>query len=707
MRAEKQRGAVRLDYSSFSNQLYAMIHYAFACAVLFLAWPRFFLRAEPGDRLAGVYERFMKAAFVYIALGYVLVALRLYEFMSVAAVLTLLSTRRLWERGGKQARAAAARKLRLRFYALFDGGWRLRLPHPWRWKHDRGTSKLLPVSRADGRATSSEAFFDLDPGAGPALEGWMDDRRGARLQAWTPKALLLAVLAAGAYIRFYDAVHYAAPALSDGAVTLAWMKYINARLLFHDGLYPQGFHIILSLLSKFAAIDPLYALKYTGPLCGVLTAAGFYFALSRLTGSPYAGIAGAAVYSFGGQFLFGGDWERQAAANSQEFAFVFVFPSLYFLLRYLRTGERFALRVALAGLGAAGFAHTLAFAYAGMGVGVCLVAALLAEETRSWRRIGVAAAACASIAACTYAPIQIGLWLGIPMNRSAAEFLTSTAVAAIPKLTGADKLGLLSLAVIMLALLSGWKRKERRLAEWFATGLGAASFLLYYIAPYLTGSAVLASRTQALWALGICFSAGFAWWSAWRIVDAWRPRPAAEAAVAVACLLVAAGIFRLSPIVAYKMDWESMYRQYLRIAGEQPLHTWTMFSQEEGYSLVYGIGWHQYVRKLVEAYDPALPPLTRYGQSAPDPNLTSAVYILEEKQVFRVPSNLVIYEKLAQERYAKHEEERRLLTEWLGDYAAHHGPPPIYYEDAHIRIWYIERPEEKDKNYRRLWGNPS
>ncbi|MFC4103348.1 hypothetical protein [Paenibacillus xanthanilyticus] len=679
-----------------------MMHFAFACAVLFLLWPRLFLRAEPGDRLAGVFALFMKAACLYIVLGYVLVALRLYEFMAVAAVLALLSARRLWQRGGKQARADLTRQLRLRFYAMFDGG--LRLGRPWRWKHAQGTNALRPSGERDVRSEADLGQGDRAVNSQRAAAGahWR-----ARLRDWMPSALLLAVLGAGAYIRFYDAVHYAAPALSDGAVTLAWMKYISERILFHDGLYPQGLHIILSLLEKFAAIDPLYVQKYTGPLCGLATAAGFYFVLSRLTGSPYAGIAGAAVYSFGGSFLMGGDWERQAATNAQEFAFVFIFPSLYFLLRYLQTGGRFAFRTALAGLGATGFVHTLALAYAGMGVGVCLIAAALGRDTRAWRRIGAAAAGAAGTAVATYAPIQIGAWLGIPMHGSSADFLTSTTAAVIPELTGADKLGLGALAIIAASLLIGWKRGERRLAEWFALGMGTASFLLYYIAPYLTKSLVLAARTQVLWALGICFVTGFAWWSLWRAAGARRLRPAVEAAAVAACLVCFATVVRITPIVTYKMDWESMYRQYLRIAGEQPPHTWGMFSQEEGYSLVYSIGYHEYVRTLVAMYDPSLPPLTRYGQPAPDPGLAPTLFIVEEKQVYRVPKHLTIYEELARERYAKHEEERRLLADWLQVYSAHHGAPEIYYEDAQIRIWYIERPEAKDKNYRRLWGSPT
>ena len=242
-----------MDYSSFSHQLYAMLHYGFAFVLLMIVWPRFFLKADSEDPLENGVALFAKAVCIYIVLGYVLVALQLYEVISVSVILILLSTRRFWRKGSAKARSDTATAFHVWFYHLLEAGFRMKTM----WLKARGKLTMARKHVKLYKLRNSDPLLML---------------------------LLAGVLGTAAYVRFYDAVHYAAPALSDGAVTLAWMKFINNRLIFEEGIYPQGFHITLSLLSKFAAIDPLYILKYTGPLNGVLTAAGFYFVLSRLNG---------------------------------------------------------------------------------------------------------------------------------------------------------------------------------------------------------------------------------------------------------------------------------------------------------------------------------------------------------------------------------------------------------------------------------------
>ncbi|WP_336787923.1 hypothetical protein [Paenibacillus sp. MMO-177] len=662
-----------MDYWSPANHLYAILHYAFAIVLLYVWWPKFFFPANSDDRLEARIATALKSACLYILLGYVLVVLQLYEVMSVSFILLLLSTWRYWRKGSTETRTEKVSAISVAFYGLLETGFLLRN----RWQQMRG-KLTMPFKQIKLKTVVGEE--------------------------WLSVILLAVVLMASAYVRFYDAVKYAAPALSDGSVTLAWMKYINNRILFHDGIYPQGFHITLSLISKFAAIDPLYILKYSGPLIGVLTAAGFYFVLSRLTGSKVAGIASAAFYGMGGIFLFGGDWERQAATNSQEFAYLFVFPSLYFMLRYLEKGQRSALWAGSAGLTVAGLAHTVGYAYAGMGLAVLLIASAMTPSARSWKRIIVASAAGLATVIVSYAPIQIAIWSGVSLNSSAEEFLLDTTEVVIPGLKMLDWVGLGSIGLTALSALIGFRDNRRRMAEWFAVGMGTASFLLYYIVPYVTKSTVLAVRTQSLWGLGISFVIGFAWWSLWRHVRLFRSRQLLERAAAGGVAVAFAVYVHLSPIVTYKMEWDSVFRQYLRIAGMYAPGTWTIFSQEEGYSLIYGKGWHQYIRTLVTEYDPTGTPITRNGQDEYDPDTTSHLYIIEEKQVYKVSKSLSIYDKLQQERYVKHEEDQMLLKEWLAKYTAVHGKPQIFYEDEHIRIWYLERPEASDKENRRIWG---
>lgn len=664
-----------MDYSSPANQLYALLHYSFALWLLFLLWPKLLFREWPEDRLGYRVSLFIKAVCLYIVIGYVLTALQLYELISVAAVLLLLSARRFWRKGGHEARRQAGLNLNVWFYELLEIGFRLKT----RWMAYRGK---LTMARKEVKG----------------------------MQAWKAGTIqrigLVAVAAGSAYLRFYDAVRSAAPALSDGAVTLAWMKYINARILFHDGIYPQGFHIILSLLSKFAAIDPLYILKYTGPLNGVLMVFSLYFSVSRMTGSRTAGLFAGALYGLGGTFLFGGDWERQAATNSQEFAFIFVFPAITFLLEYLKRGEREALRVSAAALTAAGLVHSLVFAFAGMGVGVALIASALTPSSRSWRRMGMAALAALGTVLASYAPIQLASWAGVPYNESAAEFLTDTTTVGYPELAVSDYAGLAAIGLTALAGLAFWKDNRIRLEEWFTVGFGTASFLLFYAAPALTGSTLLAARSESLWMLALMFCIGFAWQPVCRVIRPLRTHRRLEALAGLSLLVAAVCYIRPQPIVTYKMDWESMFRQYLKISAEHPPKTWTVFSQEEGYSLIYGIGWHQYIGTLVKQYDPAGTPLTRNGQDEYDPDVTRHMYVIEEKEVFKLPETTSVY-AILKARYDKHEEEKILLKNWLDRYSEVHGKPPVYYEDEHIRIWYLERPEAKDKTQRRLWGAPS
>lgn len=662
-----------MDYSSFSHQLYAMLHYGFAFILLMIVWPRFFLRADSEDPLENGVALFAKAVCIYIILGYVLVALQLYEVISVSVVLIIMSTRRFWRKGSAEARSDSATSFHVWFYHLLEVGFRMKT----KWLDARGKLTMAYKQVNLYKLRNSDPLHML---------------------------LLAGVLGTAAYVRFYDAVHYAAPALSDGAVTLAWMKYINNRILFHDELYPQGFHITLSLLSKFAAIDPLYILKYTGPLNGVLTAGGFYFVLSRLTGNKMAGIAGAALFGLGGSFLLGSDWERQAATNSQEFAFVFAFPALYFFLRYLEKGGRHSFWAGFAAVSITGFVHSLVFAYVGMGLAVVMLASIMTPAARSWKRILIVCAAGAVSVVFTYAPIQIGTWAGVSFNASAKDFLTSTTEATFPQLTPRDYMGLGAIAWIALSALIGWRDNRNRISEWFAVGMGAASFLLYYLLPVITKSTVLSSRTWNLWALAVCFCVGYAWWSLWRFVSKLKGISIVERLAAGAAVIIFVSYVQLSPIQTYKMDWESMFRQYLRISSMYLEKTWTIFSQEEGYSLIYGKGWHVYIKTLVNEYDPTGTPITGKGQDEYDPNVTKNMFVIEEKQIFKVPATLGIYDKLEQERYIKHEKEQKLLQEWMDIYIKAHGKPPIFYEDEHIRIWYLYRPDAEDKERRRIWG---
>jgi hypothetical protein len=531
--------------------------------------------------------------------------------------------------------------------------------------------------------------------------------KSIRLRDAVPLLLLASVIGCSAYVRFYDAWTSPAPGLSDGYVTLAWMKYVNSRDLFHDGIYPQGFHIFLAYLKKFAAIDSLYVLKYTGPLNGVLICAGLYFTISRFGGNRYAGIAAAALYGLGGTSLHGADWVRQAATNSQEFALVFVFPTFYFMVRYLQEGRRQDLLTALAGCAVTGLVHTLVFAFTGLGVGVLLVVGLLLHPRLLWKRMSRLAAGALATVVLSVLPLGLGYALGKKVHSSSEEFLVSQAKVTPPDLTGWDVAALCALAILFLAallILFARRPAADKIAVWFAALLGAGTFALYEFGGTVTQSLVLASRSGALWVPALSFCIGAA-----GCVIARVPLPSVlrDGMQAASILLLGAWLVtltHLTPIVPYKMEWEANVEQYLRIADERRPNTWIIFSQNEEYALSLGVGYHDYIKMLVETYDPTRPPLTRRGAAEPDPNVPKHIYIFQEKKVFRVAKDNAIY-SLLESVYEQREQDNKKLDKWLESYRKWNGDVEVFYEDDHLVVYHLQRLDERVQDAEKIWGN--
>ncbi|WP_373230231.1 hypothetical protein [Cohnella sp.] len=660
------------DYSSPSHQLYSLIHFGFSFLLLMVWLPRFFIPSSGDDRLEDRFGRFSIAVCIYIVMGYLLVLLKLYEVISVSIVIMLLCTRTFWRKGSAKKRDEASVIYGVWFYELTEIGFHLKN----RWKQWRG--KLTMIHKEIRLKNAARADLLL-------------------------LVVLGTVIAISVFVRFYDAVRHAPPALSDGVVTLAWMKYISQRELYHDGIYPQGFHITLSLLSKFAATDELYTLRYTGPLNGVLTVISYYFCLSRMTGNKAAGIIAAALFGFGGPILFGGDWDRQAATNSQEFAMVFLFPSLYFILRYLQENDRRFLWNGMAACAVAGFTHSLIFAYVGVGIGVALIAVILSNSPRPWKRILIVSFISLGAVVITYAPIQIGMWAGVKLHGSSANFLTETIAVSIPILGIRDFVGLGSIAFISLFALIGWRNRQRRTLDLFAIGMGVATFVLYYWAPYATQSELLSSRSSTLWILYICFGTGFAWWSFWRYLPQWKRVQPLQIGLSGALALGLAFYVHVQPIIPYKMQWESEARAYLKIASVHQKRTWTIFGNDQNYALAFGNGYFQPLSTLITQYDPTGTPITRVGQDEYDPDVTPWMYVFQQKNVYKVNKSNSVYDVM-QKRYADNERDNRLLLDWIAEYEPIHGRPPVVYEDENLRVYLIERPDAKDKRIRRMWG---
>lgn len=622
--------------------------------------------------LDGFMSRYVRMVCLTIAIGYVLVIIKLYELASLVVVLLLLSARGAFSGAGRKNNAGELQvQLITWIYDLLDG-----LVHPAkiaaRWWREKSQSFKREVY----------CRFGSFAAAGSTL-------------------LFAAVLIYSAYLRFHDAMVHAAPAMSDAYVTLAWMKYIERRILFHDGIYPQGFHIYLSVLHKFAANDPLYILKYTGPLNGLFTALGLYFAASRFTGQKVPGIIAAFVFGALSSFL-PIQWERQASTNSQEFALVFLLPAWYFAASYLKTMKKVHLWTAGACFLVVGWVHTFVFVFLGIGL-FFLVAAHLSlnfrESVRPCWHISLAGVLAGVLSAL---PAVLGLLMGRKFHGSSADYIAQEMKINFPDVTLIDQVALGGLVLFfVISILVNRSRKDAAIPL-FILLLGLSSFAMYLALGPLTGKAVFAGeRTGLLWSLLASMGVGLGWFALFRLVPGGRRKQLAETVLCLVLLACTVIYLKPAPAQPYKMQRDSMVEQYLRISQEFRPTEWLIVMPEEGYALSMGRGWHMMLGDFLNWYNPEDRRLTRLNNGRAEILSTRDIFIFKEKNVLRV--NVAGAEKVLEEIYQRRLGEYRMLDQWVEKYGATHNNMSIYYEDRDIQVFHIHQPKSREEEFRDMW----
>jgi hypothetical protein len=643
-------------YSSFANHFVHASRYLIAFYVLFVLFPRVVLREGPGTPLERFFRNYIISVLFFVVLGFFLILLKIYELLTLFAVLAFIYLRYYREKHNINSWEDLWPRAMVWVYDFADG-----LVHPRR------------VLRGWLQRKSGE------------LKVLLSERFGSR-PAFLDTLLFLTVFVYSAHLRFYDTLRHAAPAMSDSYVVIAWIKYLDGKMLFRDGIYPQGFHLYLDFLHKFSALDPLYIVNYSGPLHGIMITLSIYFAVSRWTGRKAPGILAAVMYGVLGPYLTIG-WMRQAAANSQEYAFIFVMPAFYFLSRYIKHGDRADFFAGSAAVFIAGLTHSLAYAFIGLGIGLLLFLAAVSGFRENINKIWKTCLAGTASMAVALLPVGIGLLMGKGFYESSAEFLLEKAyVAALPELMLTDYFALAGVAMLFVYQLVKWKKGNELFFARFIILLGTATFLLYYYGGLVSGSLVISTRARELWGLvsPVCMGAG--WFAAGQLAAPLRRR----AVELVLCFCFLGFIFfsiRPQPIIPYKMEYESGVEQYLRISSTLRRTEWMIVSQEEGYALVYSRGYHMMLGDFLKTYDPRAEKLEG---CPPD------IFIYHEKRVFRANREKSIYDQ--------REKENQQLKEWLAIYEKTHDNLSLFYEDENLKIARIHQPVTREETFQKIWG---
>lgn len=654
---------------AISYQVPNLIRWAIAFIMIYIIFPVILFPNSGVSLLERLFARYVRMVAMTIIVGYILVALKLYEVISMLFVfLTFAMLIKLPGNYRKQALKEMKDNLYLRIYDFLDG-----LSHPYQLVRRRFTEKLITL-----KAQTKESF---------------------NLPNIIQAVLLVAVLAYSAYLRFDDVLRHAAPPMSDAYVTLAWMKYIDGRMLFHDGIYPQGFHIYLSVLHKFAACDALYILKYTGPFNGVLTTLGIYFLVAKITGRKLPGILSAFVFGVIGEVLPMG-WERQGSPNSQEFALVFLLPAWYFAISFLQTREKRYLWTATAAFAIIGLVHTLILAFSWVGLCCIVTAFLLLKFKQSLRPAGQLIIAGIVTGVVAAVPVPVALLFGRKFHSSSVDFLTSNMQTDIPLLTLIDKLALVGF--VLFFLLTVWRRKRGAdlamvLSIFF---IGLASFLMYLLVGPMTGNAVLVGRLGILWSLAAAVGIGICLETLLSLIPGRQSTLKLSVASVFTLLLmgIAINYYKPSPPHPYKMQYDAEINQYLSISKEYTPSLWTMVSTIDGYDLVLGKGWSILLGDFLNWYDPQRSKLIRSVDGREELLDVPDIFIFVQKKLFMV--DLKIMEPILAQRV----QDYAALEQWVARYKESHDNLSIYYQDDDIVVYQIHQPRSKADAAKEIWG---
>ena len=273
-------------------------------------------------------------------------------------------------------------------------------------------------------------------------------------------------------------------------------------------------------------------------------------------------------------------------------------------------------------------------------------------------------------------PFGIGLLLGKGFHGSSVDFaLEQSSNVTFPVLLLSDYVVLACLALLALSILFSL-RKPYVSARIFILLFGTATFCLFYFGGVLTDSVLLASRSKDVYALVSPIIIGTGFYCLVLPFTKWKH---SEFVISILCAgLIAGAVVEVKPvpIIPYKMEYNSCVEQYIRISKNFHATEWLIVSQEEGYALVLGKGFHMMVQDFLKNYNPAAGPLIINS-----PN----VFIYIEKNIYPSYKNMSTLAAI----YERRKTESIEMQQWMATYIKTNGKQEIFFEDSNIIIYHL------------------
>ncbi len=629
-------------------------------ALVLIWWPTYalvqFSEMDGIDRLASNATRMV---LFLIVIGYLLTAIQILSWMSLAAALILL---------------------------------RLGVPRPDA-STERGDTNT-PISRRLMVELNELVALPTRLWAKGPRRGTEVGHQGRGRWSWygvAATAGTTAVVAVATWMRFWQNWVHAALPYSDAYVLLAWMKDIQLGRLFPDGIYPKAYMLVMAEWSQLGGTNPVVLEKFFGPAVGVAMVLTAGYTAYRFSGKVAPGII--AMLCYGSlTFLFPYTVDRQAASLAQEFGSVFALPTAYFVYQsWIQPTQRGWRWTAISLLAVAGLVHPIPL----LNASIAAVAATLGGWMAAGidrRLLGWYLKWIPLTALLVALPIVLPRALGIPLYGSSAAFLVSNAAGPAPPLNAVAAVA--AGACVTLFLLHLLRRRDGTVITVpLVVLIALAGALLVQQLPRLgLKSALLSQRSGNFVAFTEALGLAMAWWLLEEIV-AWvtSNRPAAwiSLVLAIAVSIGAWRTFPPRPLTPYAMTSDAFVAAYVDIATSQPANSWLAVSNDLGYSFALGQGFQIDAPLFVSHVPPTISGTwPRYAPGGGAPS-----YPIGQREIFLFVNHRYHVADLgtAGLAYARADRQDTILVEgWLKAWEAHHAAPKVFFSSPQLTVYELQ-----------------
>ena len=633
------------------NTIIYFVKYIIALFLLFVAAPRLVFTYSDIDVTESVVTNFLKTVFWIIVLGYITVWLRLFELITILAVMAAASAYKYYKQ--RIARGDAPP-------ALTDDVQILVINHVEQVEKIAGKLLLWWEKRMDRFRYIISLYFG---------DAWV----------FTNALLLILVFAYSAYLNFYDSFAYAAPPNNEAFLSLARSKYLEHRLMFYDGIYPQGLYFLLAMMRKFAQVDALYVIKFAAPVFGLATCFAIYFFVSRIGGVNAGGIVSAITLGWlGSHFqLF-----PALAGDPLWVSVMLAFFSLYCFFKYSDScGKNYFFSAGL-GTAAAGLVHPIGLVFIAVGIITLSLALLIAGVKNSLIKSLKMAGILFSAVLISLLPAGVGLLMGNTFDRGYLETVFNTSFEKyVPALF--DYIAIGGMALTLMHAFVSIKNKCEFVARMWVFLLGSAVFLSALFAHRL-GNGYAAEKAVFLWRIMIPALVGCGASAVFSTANKVFKSKNSGYVFCMGIITVLLIFFPQKPFSVQRGEINTIVEQYLKISGTYRPTQWVMVSRSEGFALAYGSGYHMLPGEFVDKFNPRFKKLV--DTSGPLSKTVSANYIF-----------------IFNDRTLSKTVEGKALDNWIESYDKRHENIELYYTDSKLDIWMIQQEHSRDEIMEGIW----